>query len=100
MQIMNIQLQLLLHQKDTLELLKVRNLCSIALSSNLFWISYILNFEKGYSGLRFFPVEITVVDVKLTPCDPHFQKYNFRLLKSFKYPPELHLKKKKRPFGL
>lgn len=36
MQIMNIQLQLLLHQKDTLELLKVRNLCSIALSSNLF----------------------------------------------------------------
>lgn len=31
----------------------------------------------------FFPVELTVVDIKLIPCDSHFQKYNFRLLKNF-----------------
>lgn len=35
----------------------------------------------------FSPVEFTVVDVKLTPCDSHFQKYNFGLLKSFNVSP-------------
>lgn len=35
----------------------------------------------------FFPVEITVVDVKLTPCESHFQKYNLRLLKTFNVSP-------------
>lgn len=31
----------------------------------------------------FFPVELIVVDIKLIPRDSHFQKYNFRLPKSF-----------------
>lgn len=59
--------------------------CQVIYSESLTF--QILKKEKLLTSQVFFPVETTVVDVKLTPYDSHFQKYNFKLLKTFSVSP-------------